>query len=156
MGGLFYLILGLKELVFINRRSVSTLMIFSIILIAGFLLYGSLDTWSSWMPVKTLIFAWLFWALTRGFMLQIEEPHDKYPLALAVMAFLLWEIGTAAAFLPLDFVYQTTIVVFAAFIFFEWLTAYAESRLSRNKILLYLSFFFILITLIFSFAKWGM
>ena len=64
LGLIFFLILGLKELVFIDRRSASTLMIFGILIMAGLLLYGGLDAWSAWMPIKTLLFAGLFYFIS--------------------------------------------------------------------------------------------
>lgn len=155
LGVLFFLVLGLKELVFIDRRFASTVMIFLILSTAGFLLYENLDAWSAWTPVKTLIFAWSFWVLSGGFLDRKELSGSESPLALGVTSFLLFEVATIIAFLPLDFIYQAAITVFIAFVFFEWLVSRAERGLGRNKILLYSSFLFILVTLIFSFAKWS-
>jgi len=155
LGVLFFLILGLKELVFIDRRLASESMIFLILSAAGFLLYESADAWSAWAAVKIFIFAWMFWALAGGFLERKEISNPKSPLVLGVMSFLLFEISMVIAFLPLDFLYQAAIAIFTAFIFFEWLTAYSEERLEKNKILFYASFLFILATLIFSFAAWS-
>lgn len=156
IGALFYLILGVKEFAFIDRRMPHIFIIFGILSVAGFLLYGGLDAWSAWLPIKISLFSLLFMALVRGFMLQkaeIEaiEPHN---LVLWVMTFLLWEITALLAFLPLDFIYLASLAIFISFIFFEWLVAYSENDLNRNKILLYSSFLFILVNLIFGFAKW--
>jgi hypothetical protein len=152
-----FLIFGLKELVFIDRRSVYTTLIFLIFFFTSFLLYENLDAWSVWFPVKSLLFAWLFWVLINGFLIEAEGgATGRTPLILGALAFVFWEISTAVAFLPLDFLYHAGIMVFFAFVFFEWLLDYSRGGLSKNKILLYISLLFILITLIFSFAKWSL
>lgn len=156
LGAIFFLILGLKELVFIDRRFVSTLMVFGILIMAGLLLYGDLDVWSPWMPIKTLLFAGLFYFLAKRFLLILEESSAKHSLALGVMSFILWEIATIAGFLPLDYLDQSALVIMIAFILFEWFLSYIEGKLKTNKILLYVSFLFILATLIFSAAKWSL
>lgn len=156
LGIILFIILGLKELIFIDRRFASTVMVFGILAMAGLLLYGGLDAWSAWMPVKKLLFAGLFYALSQRYLLIVEEPHPKHPLALGIMSFLLWEIAIAVGFLPLDFIYQAAIAIMCAFIFFEWFRSYIEEQLRINKILLYISFLFILTTLIFSAAKWSL
>jgi len=162
LGGLFlaaclFLVFGLKELVFIDRRSAYAGLIFLIFFFASFLLYENLDAWNGWFPVKGLLFAWLFWALVRGFLLEAEEGlPERTPLALGALSFVFWEIIMVIAFLPLDFLYQAGIAIFMAFVFFEWLVDYSRGNLAKNKILLYISLLFILVTLIFAFAKWGL
>jgi hypothetical protein len=155
LGALFFIILGLKELVFIDRRLASTIMVFGLLIMAGFLLYGGEDPWSPWLPLKALIFAGIFWTLSKRFLLIVEEPNPKHPLALGAMSFILWEVALVVGFLPLDFLYQSSIAIFSALILFEWFLAYIEDRLTTNKILLYVSFLSILVTLIFTAANWA-
>ncbi len=151
-----FLIFGLKELVFIDRKSAYTALIFLIFFFTSFLLYENLDAWSAWFPVKSLIFAWLFWVFVHGFLIEAEGgATGRTPLILGALAFVFWEIATAVAFLPLDFLYHAGIMIFFAFVFFEWFLDYSRGGLSKNKILLYISLLFILVTLIFSFAKWS-
>lgn len=157
LAGCLFLILGLKELVFIDRRSAYMALIFLIFFFASFLLYENLDAWNGWFPVKSLLFAWLFWAFSRGFLLEAGEGlPGNTSLALGALSFVFWEIVTVIAFLPLDFLYQAGIIIFMAFVFFEWLVDYSRSSLVKNKILIYISLLFILVTLIFAFAKWSL
>lgn len=162
LGGIFlaaslFLILGLKELIFIDRRSAHMTLIFMILSFASFLLYENLDAWSAWFPIKSFLVAWLYFALVRGFLLEAEGgfPGNTI-LALGSLAFVLWEVATVMAFLPLDFLYHAGIVIFFMFVFFEWILEYSRGSLVKNKILLYVSLLFILVTLIFSFAKWSL
>lgn len=162
LGGLFlavclFFILGLKELVFIDRRSVYAALIFALLFFTSFLLYENLDAWNGWFPVKILLFGWLFWVLSRGFLLETEEQLPaRAPLFLGTLSFILWEIAMVIGFLPLDFLYQAGIIIFMSFVFFEWLIDYSRGTLGKNKILLYVSLLFILVTLISTFAKWGL
>lgn len=157
LGASVFFILGLKELVFIDRKAAYAGLIFLIFFFASFLLYQNSDAWSAWFPVKSLLFAWFFWALSRGFLLEAEGGlPGRTSLALGLLAFVFWEIATVIAFLPLDFLYQAGIIIFMGFVFFEWLIDYSRGSLYKNKILIYISLLFILVTLIFTFAKWSL
>lgn len=156
LGFIFFLILGSKELIFIDRRGAMRAIIYSILFLGSIAFYSDLDGWAASMPLKAFLFAWLFWALSRRFIAKLEAPDEKHPLILAGSAFLLWEISAVVAFLPLDFLYQAAIVMVSIAALFEWTVAGSEGTLTRNKALLYSSFLFIFVTILFTSAKWSL
>lgn len=148
LGTIFFLILGVKGLTFVDRASVYeviVLLIYFAVLILGFKRFDYGLTLSAFVWFGFIHAAFFF--LARGFFVQ------SYPdlfaarartanLFLAIGVFLLWEVSAAMLFMPANFLSQTAILFLVGAIFLEFTHDCLRSTLTRRKTLFYFSIFF--------------
>lgn len=161
---LFYLILGIKDLIFINRRSAYEVLVLLLLFLVFVSFFSHIDNWNR-SPVFFYAFALgaAFFFLIRGFITYSETTELKEgpaiwrrELALGIAALLVWQISLALLFLPLNFLYQSALSFLVATIFVEVISDYLSGSLSRKKLLANFSVFFILVVVILGLAEWGL
>jgi hypothetical protein len=124
----FALLLGIKDLIIVNRRPAYEMLVF-LLAFAGFLLlFSSFAAWSATASFFALALGVVLWLW-----LVLAEPDrisgiSKLPAALA--ALLLFEAGAVIFFLPLSFFAQAALLFFGSALLFE---AIADPESFRAK-----------------------
>lgn len=161
---LFYLILGIKDLLLINRRAAYETLIFLLLFLTLFNFYGSFDDWLGWGVIFwSLASVLVFFVLSRWFVgysefLDNAEVGDqvsrKVFLTLGLISLLVWQLMWVLLFLPLSALYQTSLVFLAAVIFFELALSYLKGQPLTKKAMLSFSIFFVLLVFVLASSSW--
>lgn len=161
-GAIFYLILGIKELAFMGRKSAYEILVMTLAFFALIKFFEKFDSWESWPAfVWAVVLAAAFFLLARGF-LKFSAAADAralaagFPasLAAAVSAVVLWQFTLAALFLPINFLYQAAAAFLVAAISLELVSDYSSGLLTRRKALIAASVFLSFMAVIMGLAQW--
>jgi hypothetical protein len=162
----FFLILGTKELILVDRRTAFQSISLIILFVSFLNFFSRFDAWEGRGPVFlwALIPAALFLVLMRQDLKQETLPmadnaSPKPPFGtmpvLCVFSFALWQISLAMLFLPLTFLSQTALLFCAAASLFEIIPAYVEGHLTKRHFMTVSSIFMVAVTVILVSAQWG-
>lgn len=163
MSATLYLILGIKDLVFIDRVSAYELLILLIIFLGGLHLFSSLESPDhSLVFLAPLVFISIFFFLFKNFLYYPEDSPSfihgflrERGIWIGVLAsFVLWQYLLFLLVLPLNFFYQTALIFIIALLFLEILPYYVRGNLSRDRILANLSLSFFLSLCVVTSASW--
>lgn len=158
----FYLILALKDLRFINRDNPRDLLAFSLLLP----LFIKLFSFSGDRSGTLLVFL-SFFAATAAFFLLKNIFADRAPeeskkiekmgtiMAFAA-AFLIWQLLLVLFFTPLNFIYQSSVALIFSVVIFGLASDLARETISRKSILFAVSVFLVFSSVILGSAHWGL
>jgi hypothetical protein len=162
-GVVFYFLLLVKDLIIIDRRSTYEMLVLvlSYLLVRGFFLNvgGSFGWWSL---LDSAVAAVAVSALVTSFIKNFSAPSEdstrdvrSFRRMLRWMIFLLtWQLLIVGLFLPLNFLYQTTIVFLIAIIILDLLPQYIFGELTRIKVLATGLVLFTLLVIVLASANW--
>lgn len=110
------LILGIKDLVIVNRKIAYQLLVFLLSFAGCLLLFGEFSSWSTSAAFLSLAILSGFW-----FWIIHSDPERERAAALssAIAALLLFEVGAAMFFLPVNFFAQAALLFFGSILLFE-------------------------------------
>ncbi len=165
-GAIFYLILLIRALIVIDRRSAYEFLV----LMLSFLLLREFYTAWNGGPFTGAVMWWVIPAagtlalLLRSYLRYFDEDiavPDAGARAVARasvwLSFLLfWQVMIAALFLPLDFVYQTVVAFLASTLIIELVPAHLMGGVAREKLLTAATAVFALLVITLASARWGM
>ncbi len=150
---LFYLIVGIKELLIIHRSEWSffkNLLLFYAI----FFLFFLTDK-SSWFLVKYLGLFAVSFALLREWLLVYEPSFIKrVNLSSAALAFIILEALWVTALLPLGPINSANLMVLITYILFSLTFHYFQGRINRRFVLKKITIFALLLLAIFITSGW--
>lgn len=150
---LFYLIVGIKELLIVHRSEWSffkNLLLFYAI----FFLFFLTDK-SSWFLVKYLSIFAVSFALLREWLLAYESAFVKrVNLASLALAFIIIEVLWVTALLPLGPINSANLLVLITYILFSFIAHYFQGQINRKFILKKITIFALLLLLIFVTSGW--
>ena len=162
-GVIFYFVLLVKDLIIIDRRSAYEvlMLVLSYLLVRSFFLNvgGSFGLRAF---LYGLVAAWAVSALVTSFVKNFSAaPEDSareahsFRRMLGWMTFLLtWQLLIVGLFLPLNFLYQATIVFLIAIIIIDLVPQYVFGELTRVKVLATGIVLFALLVIVLSSARW--
>lgn len=158
LGVLFFLLVGIKNLILVNRFENHQLMVFLLFFLLFFGFFSGFENWQKWTSSAALF------GVAAAFFLLFRELADYYPdapdgkkiLVAGIGSVLIWQAASAIIFLPLNYFYQTAILFLAAIILTDILLEYLVRKLDRKKILWNFSVFFALMAAILASANWGL
>jgi hypothetical protein len=153
---IFYFILLIKELIIIDRRSACEFLILALsylLLRSFFLAVGG--SFGLRALLYSLIVACAVSAMVGSFIKNFSEAPRPFRRTLGLMSFLLaWQLVVVGLFLPLDFLYQSTIVFLVVAILIDLVPQYVFGELSREKVLATGTILFALLTIVAASARW--
>jgi hypothetical protein len=162
--GTFYLILGAKDLIFIDRKTAYEILtlLLSFFIFIGF--FSRFDSWAGGAPfLYTFISGALIFFLVRGFLnysgesnLFAAERQRLGSVVAIIVGLAVLEIMIAALFLPVNYLYQSAVAFLAAALAVELSSDYLAGRLTRRALLLNLSIFLTFMVIILGSAQWGL
>ncbi|MEK9180038.1 MAG: hypothetical protein AAB897_01330 [Patescibacteria group bacterium] len=158
---IFYLIIGVKDLVLIKREEASEVLSLTLIFLLAIKFFSSVDRWDDARAIfYSLILSAVFFFLAKSFVIggkfsgAGEQNFRERSIALAALSFYISQILLVLTFLPLNFLYQSAIFIVAAAISLELVYDHFSLRLDRRRLLLQFSIFFVFMAVILGSAQW--
>ena len=158
-----YLILGTKDLIFINRKAIYETIVFILIFVMFLYFFLGLGSWFGISSILWSVMLALFiYILFKGFLgyegvlseeLTVEAKGHKF-LVLGLSSFLVWQLTWVLVFLPIGSIYQTAVAFLVSVILLELVLVYFSRSLTARKILMNFTLFFILLVLILTSTRW--
>jgi len=161
---LFYLLLGIKDLVFVDRKSsheVLIMLLMFLTLTRLFSYYGSWGAPSAFFCAFAV--GIVFFILANSFASEYGngaraavagKPLKSEQIIPAIAALASWQLTLAAFFLPLNFLYQSALTFLSVAILLELISDHLGGALTRRRILVYFSAFSVFFVLILGMAQW--
>lgn len=155
---IFFFILGIKDLVFVDRQTAYSFLVFVLSFLSVLIFFSKFD-----YGVSLASFAWLIFSgilivlLVNSFIkYNLEKIDRRKRNTLLGFSFLLFiEAGLVALFLPVNFFHQTAILFFSFVVIFELMTDYLSQKLSMRRGLMYFSLFFAALVIILASAEFS-
>lgn len=140
---LFGILLGLKNMVLVNRQLWRSVLIFSLFYLSFLEFY---EIGNFLFPLKWLLFVFIVWLLFvelfKGF---LDQPHRVLSLTSAlIIGELMWIIN----WLPIGFLSSANITILAVFLIADLAAYYYRKKLSQKLIIKGIVLFFILLILV--------
>ncbi len=158
---IFYLILGIKDLILINRKPAYEVLVLLLSFLMFVRFFLEFVSWAGLRaPLYSLVMAAVFSFLSRGF-LSYETSGEKEiagrrDVILGLVCLLLWQTSLVALFLPTNFLYQAAILFLVAMMALELASDYLGRNLTRQRILTNLTVALGILTMILGSASWGL
>lgn len=148
---IFFFILGIKDLVFVDRQTAYTLLVFVLSFLSILFSFSRFDSGVGvesfiWLLVVGSILTLLLRSFLKYNLIKVDRRKRNTLLGFSLLLFL--EAGLATLFLPANFFHQTAIVFFSFVVIFELLTDYLSERLTPKRGLIYFSLYFAAIAII--------
>ncbi|MBI3588793.1 MAG: hypothetical protein HY093_00020 [Candidatus Liptonbacteria bacterium] len=168
---IFFLILGVKDLVFVNRKPKYEIAIYLIYLLLFWVFFSSFENWlGTGVVFGSLGLAAVFFLLTRSF-LNYEEilnpvslemgvrggsnlegrkgegVYSRETLAAVFVALLVWQLVWVLLFLPFNRIYQTATVFLMVVLVLETILAHFNHSLTRKRLLVNFTAIFVFMVL---------
>jgi len=158
LGLLFFLLLGIKNLILVNRFESHQLMVSLLLFLIFFSMFSGFDNWQRWTVTVALFGAGLsfFFLFKELADYVVEHSKQKKILIAGIGSFLLWQFASILVFLPLNHFYQTALLFLSSVIMTDVFLEYLAGKLDRRKILNDFSIFFVLVVVILASANWGL
>ncbi|MBI4085390.1 MAG: hypothetical protein HY432_02725 [Candidatus Liptonbacteria bacterium] len=158
LGILFFLILGIKNLIFVNRYENHQMMVFLLLFVIFFGAFSHFENWQKWFisivsPAVALSFFFLFRELCDY---CVERDRRKINLMAGLGAFLIWQAFIIALFLPLNYFYQTALLFLSSVILTDIFLEHLNGTLNKRKMLGDFSIFFTVTAVMLASANWGL
>lgn len=160
---LFYLILGIKDLIFIDRFSayeLLALLIVFVMLVKFFSFYSGGFVNAAFFASSLMAGAYFLLVRSFGDYEVNLRTGGSFPRRLnvfaAATAFIFWQLALSLLFLPLNYFYQSAVLFVVAAVFIEWLRDYLAHNLRRSKLLWSFSILFVVLILVFGTVEWGL
>ncbi len=143
---IFYLIIGIKDLILIKREVWSYFTRLSLILAIAFLFFNSAAF--SGLPLKSAALFVGYYLVFRGIFVRSE-----FSLAASII---LLEFSLMARFLPFNSLNAASLVLLGYFLLTDLIKNYLDQTINRRIILVDLTIFLILSLLIFASTRWSL
>lgn len=158
-----FLIFGIKDLIFIKRFAAYEFLTLLLIFGAIFATFSGIVSWHGFAFAGMGLIAALFVVLVSELMryrssdilIEGKERHSLERTAIFIFGLLLWEVGMAVAFLPLNLFYQAAFLFLIAALMLELIGDWGTGDLSPRTLLFHFSVFFVFAVLLFASAEWG-
>lgn len=146
---IFYLTIGIKDLIFIDRKTPYTILIYTLLLLLFINFWKIYPTWNSKTLLRSILLPITFFFLTKDYLTEWGEFEKRRKnLILGLASFFVWQFSLAILFLPLNQFYSPLILFVISLIFLEIMPDYLNNTLTMQKKLIAFSLLFVLITLI--------
>lgn len=142
--GIFYLIIGMKELTFVDREDWQRVLALAIAYPAYLLFFYYYD---SGLMIK-------FFSLFLG-LFTLSKAVLRQSLPSWLVSFLALEITWATLFLPIGFLSQAGVVAISYFSLLDTTYHFLEGRLTKKIIMIHVTLLSVLTLLVAAFSSWG-
>ncbi|MEK7555421.1 MAG: hypothetical protein AAB516_01215, partial [Patescibacteria group bacterium] len=152
---LFYLLLGIKNLIFVNRSSLYYLLS-NILFFLMFFFFFLIDK-SQFFLIKYLSVGLGTFFLSKEFLFFfIPDFSKRRALITAGFSFLIFELIWVISLLPIGFLNSSALTLFAALILMDFIVNHFNGALTRRVILRNATSWIILSIIIFAASNWGL
>lgn len=154
---IFFVLLGLKNLIFINRRPIYCFLN-GVLVFAVFSLFFWSDRTGILFFVKYLLAFSAFLFLFKEFLNVSSENQNaqKNNLFAWAISFLVLQIVWALSFLPINFLNAGALILLIVLIFQDFISGYLSGSIDRRLILRNITIFIALALAIFGASSWSL
>lgn len=160
--GAFYLIFGVKDLIFIERKPAYETLAMLLAFFAFIDFFSHFDSWDGWWTFLCVFIAGIFiFLVTRGFFnygvesdIFAREKFRQGWVFAAIVGLVSAETMIVGLFLPLNYLYQSALAFLATALATEFSSEYLEGKLVRRTMLANLSIFLAFAVIILGSANW--
>lgn len=160
LGSVFFLVLGIKDLVFVKRDSAYQMLAALLWLAISSVFFLNIRTFE--YPFASILIGLLFFILVRNFLLYVLHAYGEGRSHLrrevlvsgGIGALVISELAWAYMFLPLIPLHQTALLFFAGTIIMEFLIQNARGKLGRTMIIANTSVFVGFLVIILLITQW--
>lgn len=154
-GLLFYIILGIKQVVFINRVRLHHMLHLALFYGLSILFFAAPG--GDWFVGRSVAIALISYMLFREFFIMRGiERGPRLKLISVLGSFLAVEAVWAISLLPIGFINAAGTLLVILFMFEELVTRAMQGSLNRNTVMLELTTGVALLVAIFSFSNWAL
>lgn len=164
----FYMLLGIKDFILINRKAAHEILILLLLFLSYTRFFSRFDSGAGLAAFfYSIVLAASSFILIKGFLRykpnsgeelteNEKESTIKRPLVAALVSLIIWHFSLALLFAPINFLYQSIILFVSAAILIEIIPLYLGGALTGRRIMTFSSVFFTLTVLILATARWGL
>ena len=159
LAALFFLILGVKDLILVNRSQAYEVLAWFIVFLAALNFFIRFDRLDKPMLAWSWVIAAVF-AITLKNAASFASPapivwNRRSAVIFGVIGLILWQWLMAIFFLPMNFLLQSALLMLVAIILAEILLDYFGEKLSSRRLLIYFSLFFVAMVVGLAATPWG-
>ncbi len=148
LSALGFLLLGIKNLIFVRRQNLYYLM--HLVLIVGLASLFSLSVISS-----IFFFALIFFLFREFYVVMTPEKSDLLNLVAALEGMLIMQAAWVTSFFPTSFLISSAVLVLLTFVFHDALIHYFKNTFSKDVAFRSIAIFVALALLILILPVWG-
>ncbi|MEK7181276.1 MAG: hypothetical protein AAB738_03025 [Patescibacteria group bacterium] len=149
----FFIILGVRELLFINRRAVYKTAYFILLFMLLHTFFSGFQNWTGWLVVfGSLATALVFFLLLKHLANYKDSPEEqerigrrKEFVVQGLATFFAWQLLWILLFLPLNYIYQSMLGFLVVVTLTELILAYINFSLTRRKMLTNFTILFVFV-----------
>ncbi len=166
LGALFFLLLGVKDLVFVHRFQSYEAFVFLLFAAVFLLSFQLIFSWEHFLSFALIGIDGIVFVGAGASLLSYhralrtpESPNEgggQELLLLWTAGFLVWQLGIALLMLPLTFFSQTAILFVFSVLLLELFVEKSEGRLTRRTLFAYAAAFFLVVVFVLTAAEWGL
>lgn len=158
LGLIFFLILGIKNLVIVDRTAAYEALFFVLFFLTALGFFGSFESPAGQLFAASAAAALVFALLLKGFLRFSPEfmaltGRERF-LITVLPGIIVWQWLLAVLILPMNHFYQTALVFLGGAALAELMRAYINRSLERRKILAYFSVFFAVVAIVLAANSW--
>ena len=158
----FYLLFGIKDLVFIDRLTAYRILVALLIVIFSLAFFVRFHPASTALFFAALVVPLSFFLLIRGFLIYRRiQGHESAHLTrregvlTGIGAFALWQLASVLFFAPLEPAYRVLLFSVAALLSGYLLLSSLEGRLRRNDVITSFTVWFVSLVFILTLNEWS-
>lgn len=148
VGILLFLILGIKDFLFVDRNSAYEILALMEIAIMYLYTFGVASTSGGSLQLLSIIPA--------GICVLLFMNMGKYAIPFSLFGFFLWQLAVVLLTAPIPPIYQAVIEFLATLFLIESFLDYTSKRLTKERAIIYLLGFFSILVIILSSIEWGL
>lgn len=149
----FFIIQGVRELIFVERKAVYKAAYFILIFLLLSAFFSGFQNWIGWTAVLgSASVALVFFALLKHLTDYEDLPEKREKIGRrkefvvqGLAAFFVWQLLWILLFLPLNYIYQSMLGFLAVAVLTELILAYVYFSLTRRKILANFTILFVFV-----------
>ncbi len=157
---LFGWLLGIREMLLVGRKLAAETLLLAILFFSTRVLYAMnpVVMWSGLLESLGLavVTGWMVRSLIDGFADERAGSPAVIRAASWLTALVMWQIMMVSFLLPLDFVYQATMVFLAAALLVDMASSYLWGEAERKRILFVASMVFVYFVIVLASAPLGL
>ena len=160
LASIFYLTLGIKDLVFVERKDAYETLVLLLVFIMLFKFVNGFLGWADWyLPIFLLLISIaLYWLFSGLYKYSRPEDHRvngvRDFLSLGLFAFFEFQIVLVTLLLPISYFYKISLVFLTAMLVSRLVLVNLFGNAQRRQWLLYFSILFVFLVFIFTSSQW--
>lgn len=161
----FYLILGIKDLFFVNRREAYEFLVLLAIFLGCVAFFEHFSSWGGYFaPVSAAFLGALVFFFGRGMMSFSGWKEEDLPtvrlgrmfLCFGLTGFFVFQTAWVITILPFSYFYRVIILFSFIMILLKLIWDYFDKNISNRKNLIYFSVFFSVLVLLLTSTEWSL